>query len=81
MSRAHPVLVQPNLPVQQQVSQGLADAFNADERAWERLAPLRRLSRLLHPKRSRRTQKQQDLADFACAQPPQDDVAIWKIEP
>ncbi len=81
MSRVRPIPAQPNLPVQQQVTQRLTDAFNADEQAWKRLAPLRRLRRLLHPERSRRKQEQQDLADFARAQPPQDAVASWKVEP
>lgn len=61
-----------NLPANQRFTQRLADQSNADERLWERLAPLRRLRRLLHPGNDPETQKQQDLADFALAQPPKD---------
>jgi hypothetical protein len=81
MSRVRPIPARPNLPVQQQMTQRLTDAFNADEQAWKRLAPLRRLRRLLHSGQSRRKQKQQYLADFARAQPSQDAVASWRVEP
>lgn len=63
-----------NLPANQRYTQRLADQFNADERLWERLASLRRLRRMLRPGTDPRTQKEQDLADFAQMQPPKDCV-------
>jgi len=72
MSPLRPVNDQPNLPENQQFTQRLADEFNADERVWTSLGPLRQLRRLLHPQMSRRKQKNLDLADFARAQPPKD---------
>ncbi|MBN2564051.1 MAG: hypothetical protein JXQ75_24315 [Phycisphaerae bacterium] len=80
MSRVHPVFSHPNLPDRQQVTQSLADQFNADERVWADLEPLRRLRRLLRPGVSCRKRKQEDLADFAHARPPKDCVAQWVIE-
>ena len=81
MSPFRPASSHLNLPALQRFTQRLADQFNADERLWERLAPLRQLRRLLRLGHDSETQKQQDLADFARAQPPKDVVAIWNAEP
>lgn len=62
----------PNLPGSQRFTQRLADQFNADEHLWEKLAPLRRLRRMLRPQDDPEKQNRQDLADFARAQPPKD---------
>jgi len=75
MSAPRPGTDQPNLPGNQRFTQRLANQFNADERVWEKLAPLRRLRRLLRPNDDPKKQKNQDLADFARAQPPRDCVS------
>lgn len=72
MSPFRPASRHLNLPAHQSFTQRLADQFNADERLWEKLAPLRRLRRLLHPGDDPEKQKKQDLADFARTQPPKD---------
>ena len=61
-----------NLPVRQQLTQRIADEFNADESLWESLAPLRKLRKLLYPKMGRRERQRLDLAEFARHQPPKD---------
>jgi hypothetical protein len=45
-----------NLPPHQREAQRLADEFNADERLWEKLEPLRKLRRLLKPRLSKKKQ-------------------------
>jgi hypothetical protein len=72
MSTFRPANSHPNLPAGQCCTQRLADQFNADERLWEKLAPLRRLRRLLRPHSDPEKQNRQDLADFARAQQPKD---------
>jgi hypothetical protein len=79
MTVFRPVSGQSHLSVHQQLTQHLADQFNADERLWANLGPLRRLRRLLHPAMSQRKRKKLDLADFARAQPPKDCIGIWMI--
>ena len=79
MNVLRPIVNGPQLPDNRQFTQRLADQFNADERVWERLEPLRRLRRALCPRMSRRKRKKQDLADFARFQPPKDCVAQWRI--
>lgn len=69
----------PNLPERQRMTQRLADEFNADERVWESLEPLRRLRRKLYPRQRPCTRKKQDLADFARTQPPKDCIAVWAV--
>ena len=65
-------LVRRNLPVGQQLTQQIADEFNADESLWESLAPLRKLRKLLYPKKGRRKRQQLDLAEFVRHQSPKD---------
>lgn len=77
MNGARPIGFNPKLPEKQRFIQRLADQFNADERFWESLEPVRRLRRALCPCLSRRKRKKLDLADFARAQPPKDCVAQW----
>jgi hypothetical protein len=79
MNGVRPIVNRLQLPDNRQFTQRLADQFNADERIWERLEPLRRLCLALHPRMSRRKRKKLDLADFARAQPPKDCVAQWRI--
>ncbi|MBM4142646.1 MAG: hypothetical protein FJ225_03500 [Lentisphaerae bacterium] len=70
---ARPVVTaMPNIPKRQQITQRLADQFNADERLWEKLEPRRRLRRKLRPRLSPGKHKNFDLLDFARAQPPKD---------
>lgn len=68
-----------NLPAAQQSVQVLADQFNADERLWESLEPLRALRRKLHPRMSARKRKALDLRDFANAQAPKDCIGHRRI--
>ena len=72
-------LVRRNLPVGQQLTQQIADEFNADESLWESLAPLRKLRKLLYPKKGRRKRQQLDLAEFARHQPPKDCIGHWRL--
>lgn len=67
-------LLRRNLPSAQQSVQMLADQFNADERLWESLEPLRVLRRKLHPRMKASKLKELDLRDFAKAQAPKDCV-------
>ena len=57
----------------------LADQFNADERVWASLAPLRKLRRKLKPRMSARQRKALASLDFARAQRPQDCVGYWRV--
>jgi hypothetical protein len=68
-----------NLPVHQQSAQVLADQFNADERLWESLAPLRELRRKRHPRMKKSKLKILDLLDFARAQRPRDCVGHARL--
>ena len=61
-----------NMPPEQRATQHLVDQFNADERLWKKLEPKRRLRRKLRPRRSKKTLKMRDLAEFAEARPPHD---------
>ena len=67
-------LLRRNLPAGQQAAQILADQFNADERLWESLEPLRKLRRTLRPRMTARKRRKLDLLDFAKAQAPKDCV-------
>jgi len=62
----------PNLPPEQKATQRVVDQFNADERLWKKLEPLRKARRKLRPRLSRKKLKKLDLAEFAKARPPQD---------
>ena len=74
MPAANPAENRRNLPSHQHFTQRLADQFNADDRVWASLEPLRKLRRKLHPRMSIRQRKALDLLDFARAQPPKDCV-------
>ena len=63
-----------NLPPEQRLTQSLVDQFNADERLWKKLDPLRRARRKLRPGLSKKKLKKLDLAVFAKTRPPQDCV-------
>jgi hypothetical protein len=66
-----------NLPFEQRFTQRLVDQFNADERLWDDLEPLRRARRRLDPRLSKRKLKELDLADFARRQAAAECVGQW----
>jgi hypothetical protein len=67
-----------NLPPEQRFTQRLVDQFNADERLWKKLEPLRRARRkVLRWILTRKQLKNLDLAEFAKARPPLDCVGQW----
>ena len=66
-----------NLPPEQRMTQRFVDQFNADERMWKKLEPLRRARRKLRPRLSRKKLKNLDLLEFAKARPSQDCVGQW----
>jgi len=72
-------LLRRNLPVRQQAAQMLADQFNADERLWDSLEPLRERRRMRHPRMKARKRRALDLLDFAKAQAPKDCVGYGRI--
>ena len=77
--RSESPLLRRNLPAGQQTVQVLADQFNADEKLWESLEPLRELRRTLHPRMKARKRRQLDLLDFAKAQAPKDCVGHRRV--
>lgn len=72
-------LLRRSLPERQRFAQVLADEFNADERLWGSLEPLRELRRFRHPRMKVRKRKALDLLDFANAQAPKDCVGGRRI--
>jgi hypothetical protein len=79
MNGIRPVGNRLNLPENQQFTQRLADQFNADERLWMSLEPMRLLCRALHPRMNRWNPEKLELVDFVRAQPPKDCLALWRI--
>ena len=63
-----------NLPPGQHRVQRLVEQWNADERLWKKLEPLRRLRRARQKNLTEAQLRELDLRDFTRAKPPADCV-------
>lgn len=61
-----------NIPPEQHRVQRLVDQWNADERLWKKLEPLRRLRRSRRKNLNEVQRRELDLREFAQARPPVD---------
>ena len=61
-----------NLPSEQHAVQRLVDQWNADERLWKKLEPLRRLRRARRKNLTEAQLRELDLREFAKSRPPAD---------